>query len=74
MKVMWHVLLQVHFIPRLNFLEKSSVNIVMLRESVMRTTNITLFRSITLFCGTDSFPHHIFHIKIECREYVVEYC
>ena len=35
---------------------------------------ITIFRSITLFCGTNSNPRNIFHIQIECEEYSIEYC
>jgi hypothetical protein len=26
---------------------------------------ITLFKAITMFCGTDDIPHHIFHIQSE---------
>ena len=35
---------------------------------------ITLFTSITLFCGTDSTPQNILHIQIEGGKYSVEYC
>ena len=35
---------------------------------------ITIFRSITLLCGTNSNPRNSFHIQIECEEYSIEYC
>ena len=35
---------------------------------------ITLFRSITMFCGIDSIMWNIFHIQFEYEEYSIEYC
>ena len=35
---------------------------------------ITLFRVITMFCGTNSILRNIFHILSECEEYSAEYC
>jgi fumarate reductase subunit D len=35
---------------------------------------ITLFRSITMFCGTDNIVHNIHHIQIECGIYFGGYC
>jgi hypothetical protein len=35
---------------------------------------ITLFRSITVFCGIDNIQWNILYIHIECGEYFVEYC
>ena len=35
---------------------------------------ITLFRSITVFCGTDSTSKNIPHVQFECGEYFAEYC
>ena len=35
---------------------------------------ITLFRFITMFCGTDNISRNILHIQSESAEYFVEYC
>ena len=35
---------------------------------------ITLFRSITMFYGTDSIMWNILHSQYECGEYSIEYC
>ena len=35
---------------------------------------ITLFRTSTIFCGTDNTLRNILHIQPECEEYFVEYC
>ena len=40
----------------------------------MDFTNITLFRSIVVFCGTDSNMQSIPHIQPECKECSVGYC
>ena len=37
-------------------------------------SSITLFKSITMFCGTDNIPRTIPHYQLICREYFVEYC
>ena len=34
----------------------------------------TLFRSITMLCGTDSVLWNIPHIQTECEVYSMEYC
>jgi hypothetical protein len=31
--------------------------------------SITLFKSITIFCGTDNILQNISHIETECEEY-----
>lgn len=35
---------------------------------------IPLFRSITVFCGSDSILQNIPHIQTDCLEYFAEYC
>jgi hypothetical protein len=35
---------------------------------------ITLFKSITMLCGTDNILQNIYHIQSECGEYSIEYC
>ena len=37
------------------------------------TLVIALFRSITMFCGTDSIPQNIPHIEFEWGEYFMKY-
>ena len=37
-------------------------------------TNVTLFKSIRVLCGTDNIIWNIPHIQFECGEYYVEYC
>ena len=32
-------------------------------------TTITLLRSITMLCGTDSIPRNILHIQTECEKH-----
>jgi hypothetical protein len=36
--------------------------------------SITLFISITMFCGIDNILHNISHIHIECGEDSIGYC
>ena len=48
------------------------------RSSVPNTfqeklVNITLFRSITMLCGTDNIIWNILHIQFECGEFSIEY-
>ena len=35
--------------------------------------DMTLFRSIAVFCGPDSIPRNILHVQFHCGEYSVEY-
>ena len=35
---------------------------------------ITLFRFITMVCGTDNILQNILHIQFECGEYFAKYC
>ena len=38
------------------------------------STNITLFKAITMPCGTNNILRNIFHIQFECEEYSTKYC
>ena len=42
--------------------------------SYCATASITIFISITLFCGTDNSLQNIAHIQIECAEYSTKSC
>ena len=45
------------------------------RERVIQDSiHITLFITITMFCGTDSILQNIPHIWIECEKYFAKYC
>jgi hypothetical protein len=45
-----------------------------LRERCLSQQNITLFRSITMLCGTNSSLWNIPHVQFECGEYFAKYC
>ena len=36
--------------------------------------NLTLFRSISVLCGTDDILHNIPHTETECEKHSTEYC
>ena len=38
------------------------------------TIDITLFRSMTMFCGIDIIMWNISHIQTKCGEYFAKYC
>ena len=35
--------------------------------------NITLFKPIAMFCGTDNILHNNLHIEADCEEYFAKY-
>ena len=41
------------------------------RKSCLECRHITLFRSITMLCGTDNIPQNIPHIKYDREEYSI---
>jgi hypothetical protein len=54
--------------------EYNSQEMINVQYSLMSSGSITLFRAITVFCGTNSILQNIPHIQIECEEYSVVYC
>ena len=68
--IRWYVLRKLG----LSTLENCFGSILVDFISKLQCKHITLFRSITMLCGTNNILQNIPHIQIEYGEYFVEYC